>query len=80
MRLLATIEESEVVRKILECLDLSAQAPPLLPSPGAPASHETESWGEELPWAFDQTPPDGDGTGFVLLRGATQLAHDELSQ
>jgi hypothetical protein len=63
MRLLAAIEEPEVVRKILECLDLPARAPPLSPAPEAPAWHETDTEGEEPLWAFDQTPPDGDGTG-----------------
>ena len=63
MRLVAAIEEPEVARKILECLDLPARAPPLLPPPDAPAGQETDSWGEEPPWAFDQTPPDEDGTG-----------------
>jgi len=63
MRVLAVIEEPEVARKILECLDLPARAPPLFPAPDASAGQETDSWGEEPPWAFDQTPPDEDGTG-----------------
>jgi hypothetical protein len=63
MRLLAAIEEPEVARKILECLDLPARAPPLLPAPEASTWHEGEPWGEEPPWAFDQTPSDADGTG-----------------
>jgi hypothetical protein len=33
MRLLAAIEDPEVARKILECLDLPARAPPLQPAP-----------------------------------------------
>jgi hypothetical protein len=63
MRLLAAIEEPEVARKILECLDLLARAPPLSPAPEASAGLETDFWGEEPPCAFDQTPPDEDGTG-----------------
>ena len=66
MHLLAAIEEPEVVRKILECLDLPARAPPLVlvPAPDASAWNGAESWGAQPPWAFDQTPPDGgDGTG-----------------
>jgi hypothetical protein len=63
MRVLAVIEEPEVARKILECLDLPARAPPLLPAPAASASHEiAPSAGEEPPWVFDQTPPEGDDT------------------
>ena len=63
MRLLAAIAEPEVARKILECLDLPARAPPLSPAPEASGGHESETWGEQPPWTFDQTPPDGDGTG-----------------
>ena len=63
MRILAAIEEPDVARKILECLDLPARAPPLSPAPDASARQVGESWGEEAPWAFDQTPPDEDGTG-----------------
>jgi hypothetical protein len=62
MRLLAAIAEPEVARKILECLDLPARAPPLLPAPEASRWHEGEPRGEEPPWVFDQTPPDADGT------------------
>ncbi len=63
MRLVAAIEEPAVTRKILECLDLPARAPPHSPAPDAPAWRESESWGEEPPGAFDQTLPGGDGTG-----------------
>ncbi len=63
MRFLAAIEEPEVARRILACLDLPARAPPLLPAPSAPAGHETNSCGEEPAWVFDQTSPDGDGSG-----------------
>jgi hypothetical protein len=48
-----------VARKILERLDLPARAPPLGPVSDGSAPHESESWDEDAPWAFDQTPPDG---------------------
>ena len=63
MRILAAIEHPEVARKILECLDLPARAPPLSPAPSTSAGYEAESSGEEPAWVFDQTPPDEDGTG-----------------
>jgi len=62
MRLVAAIEDPDVARKILECLDLPARAPPL-----APAAPEGSSWNdsefadEESPWAVDPTDPDPDG-------------------
>ena len=59
MRLVSTIENPEVARKILECLDLPARAPPLGPVSDESACHESESWDENARWAFDQTPPDG---------------------
>jgi hypothetical protein len=62
MRLVAAIEDPDVARKILECLDLPARAPPLLPAPDESAWQESESWDEDPPWTFDQTPPDEDGT------------------
>jgi hypothetical protein len=62
MRLLSAIEDSEVARKILECLDLPPRAPPLGPAPDESAWHESESRDEDPSWAFDQTPPDGDST------------------
>jgi len=65
MRLLAAIEDPAVARKILECLDLPARAPPLEPAPstvslGAEADFADQ---EQQSWEFDQTPPDADGTG-----------------
>ncbi len=62
MRLVRAIEDPEVARKILECLDLPARAPPLGSALGEPACHEGESWDEDAPWEFDQTPPDRDDT------------------
>jgi len=61
MRVLASIEDAEVARKILECLDLPARAPPLSPAPSASPRHEAESSGEEPAWVFDQTPLGADG-------------------
>jgi len=65
MRLLAAIEDPEVARKILECLDLPARAPPLQPAPsGAALGPDTElADQEQQSWEFDQKPPDADGTG-----------------
>jgi hypothetical protein len=64
MRVLAVIEEPDVVRKVLECLDLPARALPLLPAPATSAWQEIESWPEqEPPWVFDQRPPERDDTG-----------------
>ncbi len=65
MRLLAAIEDPAVARKILECLDLPARAPPLEPAPstvslGAEADFADQ---EQQSWEFDQTPPDAGGTG-----------------
>lgn len=37
MRLLAAIEEPGLARRILECLDLPARAPPLSPAPAIAA-------------------------------------------
>ena len=62
MRLVSAIEDPEVARKILECLDLPARAPPLGPVSDESVWHESESWDEDAPEAFDQTPPDGDET------------------
>jgi len=63
MRVLAAIEEPELARKILACLDLPARAPPLLPAaPDASVGHETGSWGEPA-WELDQAAPDRDGPG-----------------
>jgi hypothetical protein len=64
MRLLAAIEDPEVARKILECLDLPARAPPLEPAPSSLSlGPETDFADQEQSWEFDQTPPDTDGTG-----------------
>jgi hypothetical protein len=59
MRLVAAIEDPAVARNILECLDLPPRAPPLAPAADTTAS-EGESWGQDTPWTFDQTPPDYD--------------------
>ena len=63
MRLVAAIEDPDVARKILECLDLPARAPPLAPAAAeGSAWQESELGDEEPPWAFDPTDPDPDGT------------------
>jgi hypothetical protein len=60
MRLVAAIEDPAVARKILECLDLPARAPPLKPAPSSAAfGSETEfADQQQQSWEFDQTPPD----------------------
>jgi hypothetical protein len=65
MRLLAAIEDPEVARKILECLDLPARAPPLQPAPSSAALGPEIDFAdqEQQSWEFDQTPPDTGGTG-----------------
>jgi hypothetical protein len=60
MRLLAAIEDSDVARKILECLELPARGPPLGAAPGVSVDPAHESHGssdEDALWDFDQTPP-----------------------
>jgi hypothetical protein len=55
MRLLAAIEDPDVARRILECLDLPARAPPL----GAPRVSLSDGHGsleQDPPWDVDQTP------------------------
>ncbi len=59
MRLLAAIEDPEVARKILGCLELPARGPPLGTAPGAPVESAYESWDEGALWDFDQAPPGG---------------------
>jgi hypothetical protein len=65
MRLLAAIEDSDVARKILECLDLPARAPPLQPAPSSVAREPVIDFAdqEQQSWEFDQTPLDTDDTG-----------------
>ena len=57
MRILAAIDQPEVIRGILECLGLSPRAPPLTPAP-SPEPTDLEL-GFEEPWPSDE--PDGDG-------------------
>ncbi len=52
MRLIAAIEDPDLARGILECLKLSARAPPLGDATAAP---ETPVWPED-DWDFDQSP------------------------
>jgi hypothetical protein len=54
MRLLAAIEDPEVARRILECLELPARAPPL----GKAAGPHDEPTGLEDDRFFDQSAGD----------------------
>jgi hypothetical protein len=56
MRLLAAIEDPDVARRILGCLDLPARAPPLR-APRVSFGKGHGSLEEDPPWDFDQTPP-----------------------
>ncbi len=56
MRVVAAIEEPEVARRILECLDLPARAPPLGPAADGLGWQDGESSDPSPPWTFDQTP------------------------
>jgi hypothetical protein len=53
LRLIAAIEDPAVARKILECLDLPARAPPLEP---ASVDDGPDQAYQEAAWQFDQTP------------------------
>jgi hypothetical protein len=62
MRLVAAIEDPDVARKILECLDLPARAPPLAPAaPEGSAWNGSEFGGAEPRWAVAPSDPDPDG-------------------
>jgi hypothetical protein len=63
MRLVAAIEDPDIARKILACLDLPARAPPLGPAPSSSDGRGDELSGGEPAWEFDQTAPDEDGIG-----------------
>jgi len=56
MRLIAAIENQDVARRILECLELSARAPPL----GEVAGPHDEAARLEDDWYFDQSAGDND--------------------
>jgi hypothetical protein len=57
MRILAAIDQPEVVRAILDCLGLSSRAPPLAPAlPPEPTDLEL---GFEDPWPSDESDADG---------------------
>jgi hypothetical protein len=52
LRLIAAIEDPDVARRILECLELPARAPPL-----EPAAAETPDMGPaDEDWLFDPSP------------------------
>jgi hypothetical protein len=57
MRILAAIDQPEVIPGILKCLGLSSRAPPLTPAP-SPELTDLEL-GFEEPWPSDE--PGGDG-------------------
>jgi hypothetical protein len=57
MRILAAIDQPEVIRGILECLGLSSRAPPLTPAP-SPEPTDQEI-GFEEPWGSDEARGDG---------------------
>jgi len=52
MRLIAAIEDPDIARRILDCLNLPARAPPLHE---ATAAAEEPEWPED-DWLFDQSP------------------------
>jgi hypothetical protein len=52
MRLIAAIEDPDVARRILECMELPARAPPLRDATVAPA----EPISPEDDWIFGQSP------------------------
>jgi hypothetical protein len=56
MRVIAAIEDPDVARRILECLDLPARAPPL----GEVAGSYDEPARLEDDWHFDQSAGDDD--------------------
>ncbi len=64
MRLIAPIEDPNVARRILECLDLPARAPPIEPAARAGSLAPEADFADEEPlWEFDQTPPDEEDGG-----------------
>jgi hypothetical protein len=63
MRLVAAIEDPDVARKILACLDLPPRAPPVVPAPSPSASDEDEPSGGEPSWELDPSAPADDGIG-----------------
>ncbi len=56
LRLIAAIEDPVIARRILECLDLPARAPPITPATSSDVSPARRSEIDER-WDFDQTPP-----------------------
>ena len=57
MRILAAIDQPEVIRGILGCLGLNSRAPPLTPSPSPEPTDLELGFGE--PWPSDE--PDANG-------------------
>ncbi len=52
MRLIAAIEDPRVARKILECLNLPARSPPLVPA----EADALDLGPDDNDWFFDQSP------------------------
>lgn len=57
MRILAAIDQPEVIRGILECLGMSSRAPPL--TPAASPEPTDQELGFEEPWPSDEPGADG---------------------
>ena len=57
MRIMAAIDQPEVIRAILECLGMSSRAPPLTPA-RSPEPTDLDL-GFEEPWPGNE--PDGEG-------------------
>jgi hypothetical protein len=60
LRLVAAIEDPAVARKILECLDLPARAPPLEPASGIDEPEAPGASSQEAVWDFDRRPTYGE--------------------
>jgi hypothetical protein len=57
LRLIAAIEDPVVARRILECLELPARAPPLEPASRAAIPAEAIDPDRDAGWHFDQSRP-----------------------
>jgi hypothetical protein len=57
MRILAAIDQPDVIRGILDCLGLNSRAPPLTPAP--PPGPTDLELGFEEPWPSDEPGDDG---------------------
>jgi hypothetical protein len=57
MRILAAIDQPEVVRAILDCLGLNSRAPPLAPAPPPEPTDVELGFGDR--WPSDEPGDDG---------------------